>query len=373
MSEQSTVNDRLTSLPAKVNVPFRRLLQVGQIDEDAVSTILDAGELAGDSSRLLAFAAGFLHLKAQGIPVNDVVRMAKQQQRRINLGWSATRWKAEHNRLARAETLQRLAAENVAYDVSKFEALLPARFPGYLIRSSQRLGMEGLRQHHCVAGYHHQVQKGHCAIAAVFVGRHRWTVQLLATSVEDVSLRIVQIKTRHNGLPSREVRDRIHEVLGIEFDNRVAVPVVRRGTERTYLGNLRRILPVLREYDVATVYVGFDGCGDSGSIHTVRYDPDDFDGNAIEVDVVTITSRHEAGGWVSNREVSRQSVDKAVEELTYDYLEETDVDWYNNDGGYGELEIDVEEGSVSLEVNVNYTDSNTEFNEQRDIESGEEL
>ena len=162
-------------------------------------------------------------------------------------------------------------------------------------------------------------------------------------------------------------------MLGVEVDNTVTVQTVRRSAERTYMENLRRVLPVLRQHGVVTVHVGFDGGGDSGSIHTVCYDPDDFDGKTVQVDVAAITSRHEAGGWVSSRQVSLEPVDEAIEVLTYDYLEETDVDWYNDDGGYGELEINVDDGSVSLEVNVNYTESNKEFDEHRDIESGEIL
>ena len=70
------------------------------------------------SSKLVGFAVGYLHLRSQGVPVHDVIRMAKSQRRRINLAWSAKRWELEHERLSRAEALDRLAAENATYDVS---------------------------------------------------------------------------------------------------------------------------------------------------------------------------------------------------------------------------------------------------------------
>ena len=63
----------------------------------------------------------------------------------------------------------------------------------------------------------------------------------------------------------------------------------------------------------------------------------------------------------------------AIEELTDDYLAETNVDWYNNDGGFGELIIDVDEGTVALEVSVRFTESSTEYSCTRDIVTGEEL
>lgn len=67
------------------------------------------------------------------------------------------------------------------------------------------------------------------------------------------------------------------------------------------------------------------------------------------------------------------SVNDVIDALTYDYLEEVDVDWYNNDGGYGELIIDVSNGTVSLEVNQRYTESNTEYSMEHDIETGKAI
>ena len=79
---------------------------------------------------------------------------------------------------SRRTTLERLSAANEVFDLSGFEAHLPSRPPGYLIRTSKRPGMEGLRQHDCVAEYHTAIQRRYCAIATVFVNRMRWTVAL---------------------------------------------------------------------------------------------------------------------------------------------------------------------------------------------------
>ncbi len=49
------------------------------------------------------------------------------------------------------------------------------------------------------------------------------------------------------------------------------------------------------------------------------------------------------------------------------------VDWYNNDGGYGDLVINVENGTVALDVNVRYTESTNEFWSERDIITGEQI
>ncbi|MCB1651160.1 MAG: PcfJ domain-containing protein [Alphaproteobacteria bacterium] len=369
-----TVENRLALLPAKVSMPFRQLLSAGQITEDVVHTVLDAGEITGDTSKLIGFSVGFLHLRGQGVPVHDVIRMAKTQNRRISLGWSAKRWKEEHDRLSRAEALHRMAQENVGYDVSKFEEHLPERFSGYLIRSSRRLGMEGLRQRHCVASYDSRLRNGNCAIAAVFVNKQRWTVELRLTNDEEAPLRIDQIKTRYNGLPPASVREKIHEILGIALKKTAGVSVGSAMPNYIYMENLRRILPVLRAQGIENVTISFEGYGDSGSIEDISYAPCTNENiKEIPVEHLCTASHFDDGQWLKTVTPQQSTLNEAIDELTYDYLEETGVDWYNNDGGYGELVIDVNAGTVALEVNVRYTESTTEYSAERDIITGEDI
>jgi len=367
------IENRLAALPAKTAMPFRQLLSAGQIPEDVIHTVLDAGEITGDTSKLIGFAVGFLHLRAQGVPVHDVIRMAKAQKRRINLAWGAKRWKEEHDRLSRAEALQRMAAENVRYDVSKFEKHLPERFSGYLIRSSRRLGMEGLRQRHCVASYDSRVRKGDCAIAAVFADGQRWTVELRLTNDPEAPLRIDQIKTRHNGLPPASIRQQIHKVLGIDLKQSTGAAYPIR--DALYMENLRRVLPVLRQHGIEQVTVSFNGEGDSGSIEDILYEPCDNEEavKALPVEHISTSSFFDDGQWRRLATPEQSTLNEAIDALTYDYLEETNVDWYNNDGGYGELVIDVQAGTVSLEVQVRFTDTTTEYSAERDIETGEDI
>ncbi len=368
----NSVEARLKSLPSKVGTPIERLLAAGQLNDKVVETALDAGELARDNSRLLAFVAGMLYLQSQGIAVHDVIEMAKKQSRRINLGWSAKRWKAEHERLSQAETMARLSQQNVGYDISKFTAYLPECFNGYLIKNSRRLGMEGLRQRHCVASYHQQLLAGHCAIASVFVDKRRWTVQLVLTGNNDVPLCIVQCRTRHNRSPSAEVLNRIHELLNVKrFDAAAQYSAERSSNTRSYMQNLRALLPVLRERGVQQVTVQFDGSGDSGSIDSTYYEPQ-LESRGIDIQVRRVTREFVQGEWRYASNVERLNLDDAIEEVANDYLEETGVDWYNNDGGFGELVIDVTQGTVALEINVRMTESETAYSGTKDIETGEE-
>jgi hypothetical protein len=363
---------RLNALPQKVALPLRELLAVGQLSDDALGTVLDATELARSPAKALGFAVGYLHLQSQGVPVKDVIRMARSQKRRIRLNWSVRRWREEHDRLSRAETLMRLGEVNVRYDLRDVAAWLPRRFRGYLIRSSRRLGMEGLRQRHCVAAYHAQIQAGYCAIVAVFVDRKRWTVQLACTGDEEVPLRIVQIRSRFNTMPTRDIRETIHGELGI-----VPAPAYMTVDEerlpRTYIQNLRRILPVLRAQQVKQVRVSFDGSGDEGSIDDVSYEGAEIDDKTLMVEIEIANRVLNGGKWSTTRELERKNLGEAIEHVTDDYLAEAGVDWYNGDGGFGELIIDVVEGRVSLEVQVRVLESSMEFSATRDIATGEEV
>jgi hypothetical protein len=373
MTESTTLLSRLALLPPKVAVPFRDLLNRGHIGDEVLTSVLDAGDIVRDQSRLLGFAIAFMQMRHSGVPIADVINMAKSQGRRIRLDWSANRWRAEHDRLSRAEALSRLAEENVTYDVSDYAPHLPDRFPGYLIGSSRRLGMEGLRQRHCVASYHSQLTRNYCAIASVFIDKTRWTVQLNKTNNDDRPLRISQIRSRLNRTPSPDVRSAIHDALGIEEYTPVPSQPARRFAQPDYMDKLRRVLPVLRDNGVNEVTVYFDGSGDSGSIDTVIYDPIEFDGSEIRVTIPIPHHENVNDQWITVTEDTECSIDEAITQVTDQYLSETGVDWYNNDGGFGELKIHVAEGTVGLDIETRYTQTNTEHSTVRDIETGEEV
>lgn len=373
--EDNNIDERLNNLPRKIAAPFQQLLATGQLTEEVVSSVLDAGELAGDNSRLIGFAAGYMGLRMRGVPIHDVIYMAKNQNRKINLSWTPKRWKSEHDRLARSEALHRLTKENVEYNLSKFNAFLPETFKGYVIPNSRRLGMEGLRQRHCVASYHHRVKSGNCAIAAIFVNQQRWTVELIPTGNPDFPLRIGQIKTRFNESPSKEIRDSIHKMLNIDpKPKQVSGKTHAAEANENYMQTLRRLLPVLRESGVDEVEVSFDGSCDEGSINDITYLPYESSGVQRQPIQCIITNRNFIDGeWVWSTEEAEKSVENVLETLTYEYLVDTGVDWCNDEGGFGALNVNVDLGTVSFRVDTRYTESTPEYRAEHDIMTGQEI
>ena len=371
--EVSGIGDRLNKLPSKVSMPFNELLSGGLISEGVVSDVLDASELAGDHTKSIGFAVAYQHMKSMGIPVMDVVRMAKSQNRRIRLNWSPKRWKYEHERLSRAEALSKLAEENINYNIGEWVRLLPKRFPGYVIKNSRRLGMEGLRQRHCVASYHTQLMNGSSAIASVFIDKERWTVQLFKTNNQASPLRIGQVRSKLNRIPTPEITRRIHDVLNIEeFIYEASSRYQRAEEARSYTDNLRLVLPVLRELHAEEVEVYFDGSGDSGCIEDISIVPKELSLDGM-VDTIRVVNKLVDDNWVRREERNRASLSDAIEEITYEFLEESGTNWHDNEGGFGYLKIDVAEGTVSLSVDTRYTQSETEYANKIDIVSGEEV
>ena len=192
---KKTIQRQLAALPPKVALPLTQLVKIGQLREQDLRTVLDAGDLTGNHQTLVGFAAGAMGMKAQGVPIADTVSMAKKHGGRIRLDWTPRRWREEHDRLAKVVTLRQFSEENVVYDVEFFMSVLPA-FPGYLIRNSRRLAIVGWHQRHCVASYHSNVMRGNTAFACVFVNNVRWTVALNKTGDTSNPVRIHRFEQR---------------------------------------------------------------------------------------------------------------------------------------------------------------------------------
>lgn len=112
---------------------------------------------------------------------------------------------------------------------------------------------------------------------------------------------------------------------------------------------------------VAAIICDFAGSGDSGQIDEVSavksYDPEDG----------SIGAPVEAALIETDREAAR--------EIAYAALEKQGVDWYNNDGGQGEVAI-MRDGQVHCRTEQNYVEHSTYNAEflmgKEEIEGGKE-
>lgn len=108
------------------------------------------------------------------------------------------------------------------------------------------------------------------------------------------------------------------------------------------------LFEALAQVGITTVLVEFDGYGDSGQIeHISAHAGPDIAVSLPESNVEIARVDY------SSLEIVRQtlSVKEAIEQLAYDFLEETHGGWENNEGAYGDFLFDVVERTITLNYN----------------------
>lgn len=97
----------------------------------------------------------------------------------------------------------------------------------------------------------------------------------------------------------------------------------------------QEIIPRLKKWGVAKVKCEYSGYGDSGAIDHIAYL--DAQGQPVNMDLV------------------RPASDPEIENVLYEFLPSG---FENNEGGQGDVTIDVAAGTVKLEHQENYTETN---------------
>lgn len=134
------------------------------------------------------------------------------------------------------------------------------------------------------------------------------------------------------------------------------------------------VLTQLRTLGVSTVEISFSGGGDSGNIDSAYCL--DANGKRIELPDTKfdwprrrtvfrndLNAPPGASPWVTEEYVEKLTLDKILEALTNDALEDANLDWYNNDGGQGNLSIDFAQSPPNIELNVGINITTTEDHE----------
>ena len=127
------------------------------------------------------------------------------------------------------------------------------------------------------------------------------------------------------------------------------------------------LLAYVKLLGIYNIRIEFDGSGDSGSINDVYF----FDRNNEQINVeeerymwAEPVSIFKNGQWqVETTPEKLELIEDVFKSITSVALDETQLDWYNNDGGYGEFTIDLATSppEIKLEVNIRTTqiDENT--------------
>lgn len=115
--------------------------------------------------------------------------------------------------------------------------------------------------------------------------------------------------------------------------------------------NVKEVLKYLAGLGVIEARVEFAGSGDSGQIQDVNIehaigDPHKVLKMPIEVPEGVTTQYH------ANPPAT---VEELLEELAYHAIENTGLDWYNNDGGQGSVRIVPGTGELVVDIGINYT------------------
>lgn len=151
------------------------------------------------------------------------------------------------------------------------------------------------------------------------------------------------------GTPENSEPIEIDEDLITEADNR-------------YFANAEEYVKVithLKMLGVAYITVEFSGGGDSGSVH----DPVATNSTGSTIDLTqhktTITVKKSVwrnNQWVEKADAQELSYDAIFARICEIWLESVGIDWYNDEGGQGQLEVDltVSPPKFSLAVGVNH-------------------
>lgn len=106
------------------------------------------------------------------------------------------------------------------------------------------------------------------------------------------------------------------------------------------LDTWQKAVVFLKDRGITKIIVTYEGSGDSGSIDNVLYyDKEDDEHYCAQLGIT-------------------ESQHNDIENLAYPMLDGIE-DWYNNEGGYGGITIDLDEFTYDIENNIRITEVET--------------
>ena len=126
------------------------------------------------------------------------------------------------------------------------------------------------------------------------------------------------------------------------------------------------LLTQLNLLGAKSVYVEFRGGGDDGQVESVYYIDRQDNHHDIPKDMMAWTKMTYGKQAPETKDTSLVDV---LEDLCYRALDQTGLDWYNNEGGQGQLVIDFTDNPTSIMLNVGI---NTMTTDDHDYDLNEE-
>lgn len=126
------------------------------------------------------------------------------------------------------------------------------------------------------------------------------------------------------------------------------------------------LLNMLKVLGGHKVVVNFSGGGDSGEIdHGELFDANDHPINmeGITFDWTSNSDRWVEGKWQTVVETQTLPLAEILQRITEQMLEDSGHDWYNNEGGQGQLEILLYTTPPTITLNVGINVTTTEDHE----------
>jgi hypothetical protein len=104
-------------------------------------------------------------------------------------------------------------------------------------------------------------------------------------------------------------------------------------------------LRAMASYGITSADVEFDGSGDDGQIT-------DITAEGITDELITMCLRDEHEQLLKERYQENKTVYGLIETFVYQILDRTEYDWFNNDGGYGNVHVEPANGVVKIDMNI---------------------
>lgn len=164
------------------------------------------------------------------------------------------------------------------------------------------------------------------------------------------------------GIKNQDKVKKIKDLLVIEDIPKTSKEAIEKNKDSV----LRSLLSIGATRAVVT----YNGSGDSGQVEEIRL----FSGKkelVLKSDdrvklyrgTTLFNPADKFDPWKTSFERIELSLDEALQQIAEDLLDYNGIDWYNDDGGYGEVEIDIKKQKLKLKHNQRVMSENYEEHE----------